>query len=310
MAYFLQDYEFAAKYPFSSKAKDIMRSMTIDINEQVAEAGFNRISSALKGEMKRKAFLHESDALDEIIEYAAARMMLSHMRNRFLISRYAIAESKKAFAHLGEERDENVLALANDLGIKSFGEENGKVTVDVADFLLYAPKDVHYKLIFRELDHGRVAISSHERIRLISEAVKKYMENIPQAQSVPVAIKNAAERLHALLPKIEPQKISFKEGENPPCIESILEMLKRHENVGHSGRWLLAVYLINKGMGTQDIMKIFSNAPDYNEKTTEYQVEHARKRGYKMPGCSSVIGYGYCVANCGISNPMKWRKPK
>lgn len=308
MAYFLADYIYAAKYPFSSKAKEIMRKESINADDELAERGFDRLNSALKdGEIRRKVFLHEEDAVGEIMAYAAARMILSNMRNRFLTNKYAIAESKKTFAYLGEESEENLLELAKDLGITSFKNEGGKHTVDMADFLLYSPKDVHYKLISRELFFGRVPINEHERIRLISEAVKKYAEKLPEAQSLPPAIKKAADKLYALLPKIEPQKISFKEGENPPCIEAILELLKKHENVGHSGRWLLAVYMINRGVGNDDIAKIFSNAPDYNDRTTIYQIEHARKRGYKMPNCSSVLSYGYCVADCRINNPMNWR---
>ncbi len=307
MVYFLADYVFAAKYPFSRKAKEIMRSRTIETDEFMAELGFERIASALGKGIKEKIFLHEEDAVQEMISYAAARMILSHMRNRFLTNRYAVAESKKTFAYLQNESEESQSELAKDAGIASFRIENGKQSVDVADFLLFAPKDVHYKLIRRELADGRVGITAHERTRLIAEAVKKYLETVPPAQGMLVPIKKAAERLYALLPKIEPQKIAFREGENPPCIEAILEVLKKHENVGHTGRWLLAVYLINRGMATAEIVKIFSNAPDFSEKTSTYQIEHARKRAYSMPRCSSIVGYGYCVADCGISNPLNWR---
>ncbi|MDD5337648.1 MAG: hypothetical protein PHS02_04145 [Candidatus ainarchaeum sp.] len=310
MAYFLSDYAFAARYPFTSTAKELMKERSIDVNESMAELGFERLKSALRGEIKRKLILHEEDAVEEIIAYAAARMMLSHMRNRFLANRYAVAEAKKAFAYLGSESAENVDRVAKDMGLNSFSLENGKLSVDIADFLTYAPKDVHYGLVSRELGAGRVSVNEHERLRLIEEAIKKYLERVPETQSVPPAIKKFAEKLYALLPKIEPQKISFKEGDNPPCIEAILELLKKHENVGHSGRWLLAVYLINAGVSTQDMLKIFSNAPDYNEKISTYQIEHARKKSYRMPSCSSVAVYGYCVAVCNIGNPMNWARRK
>ncbi len=288
-----------------------MHNQSIEANETMAERGFERLSSALKGEIKRKIFLHNEDAIDEIISYASARIILSYIRNRFLINKYAIAEAKKTLFYLHEENEEDILLLARDVEINSFLHKNNKYFIDVVDFLLYAPKDVHYKLISRELDHGKVPITEHERIRLISEAVKKYIEKIPEAQSIPSAIKKSAEKLYALLPKIELRQTSFKEGENPPCIEAILKLINKHENIGHIGRWLLVVYLINQGMNNENIMKIFSNTPDFNEKTTLYQMEHARKRIYKMPNCSSVLSYGYCVANCGIINPMKYKiKPK
>ncbi|MBU0585976.1 hypothetical protein KJ780_00535, partial [Candidatus Micrarchaeota archaeon] len=221
-----------------------------------------------------------------------------------------IAEAKRTSAYLENEEEDSLLILAKDLGLDSFSENEGTLTVDIVHYLTFAPKDVHYKLIGREISNGRVVINTHERIRLIEEAVKKYAEKLPAAQALPPVIKKYAEKLQALLPKIEPQKLSFKQGENPPCIEALLEMFRKHENIGHTGRWLLAVYLINKGMKTQDMLAIFSNAPDYNERIATYQIEHARKRGYKMPKCSSLVGYGYCVANCGIKNPMGWKRRK
>ncbi|MEW6528545.1 MAG: hypothetical protein AB1391_01505 [Candidatus Micrarchaeota archaeon] len=308
MAYFLKDCIFAAKYPFSSKAKEIIRDQNIDVHETMAERGFERLSSALKGRIKRRIFFHNEDGINEIMAYASARMILSFMRNRFLTNKYAIAESKKTFSYLNEESDENMLLVAKELGINSFFSEDNEHFVGVADFLCYAPKDVHYKLIVRELSNGAVRITKHERMRLISEAVKKYMEKTPEMQSVPPAIKKISEKLYALLPKIEPKKISFREGENPPCIEAILELINKHENIGHSGRWLLAVYLINRGMDNENMMKIFSSAPDFNEKITQYQIEHARKRAYIMPNCSSVLSYGYCTVNCGIINPLNYKK--
>lgn len=308
MAYFLNDYVFAAKYPFSSKAKEIMREQNVQVNELIMEQGFERLSNALKGEIKRKVFLHEEDAINEIIGYVVARMILSSAHNRFLTNKYAVAESKKTFSYLNEEDESSLLLLAKDMGINSFRNDGERITVDVTDFLTYSPKDVHYKLILRELENGEITITKHEQARLIAEAVRKYLEHLPQIQALPPIVKNISEKLLAMLPKIEPQKIIFKEGENPPCIEAILEMLKKHENIGHSGRWLLAVYLINCRMANKEIQNIFSNAPDYNEKITIYQIEHAEKRGYKMPNCQSVASYGYCTANCGTINPMNWLK--
>lgn len=315
MAYFFDDYVFAAKYPFSRKAKEIMGTRSVEISDFVAESGFNRLSAALKAGISRKLFVHEQDAVEEILSYAAARMILSYMRNRFLTNRYAVAEAKKASAYLeGEGNEENVAAIAADMGIffsqlhGAGGTGGDAYETDLAQFLMFAPRDIHYKLVFRAIRNGMVEVTSHERIRLVEEAVKKRMEAVPPAQGVPPSIKKVSERLYAMLPKIEPQKLTFKEGENPPCIESILEMFRKHENVGHTGRWLLAVYLINKGMGTEDMLKIFSNAPDYSEKIATYQIEHARKRGYKMPSCSSLVSYGYCIAECGLKNPMSWKR--
>ena len=84
--------------------------------------------------------------------------------------------------------------------------------------------------------------------------------------------------------------------------------VKIHKNLGHQARWFLAVYLINNGMETEKIMEIFSNLPDFSEKITKYQIEHAKKRGYVVPACGTLKGYGFCVTECRIGSPLNWRK--
>ncbi|MEM4272624.1 MAG: hypothetical protein QXH30_03455, partial [Candidatus Bilamarchaeaceae archaeon] len=111
-----------------------------------------------------------------------------------------------------------------------------------------------------------------------------------------------------LVPKQAPVPMSFREGENPPCIEKLLEVAKSHQNLGHQGRWALAVYLINKGLAEEKILQIYSNFPDYDERISKYQVRHARERGYKMPACTMMMSYGLCVADCGVGNPLRWKK--
>jgi DNA primase large subunit len=39
--------------------------------------------------------------------------------------------------------------------------------------------------------------------------------------------------------------------------------------------------MIAAGYTDQEIHSLFRNQPDYNEKKTQYFIEHARKRGYK-----------------------------
>jgi len=97
----------------------------------------------------------------------------------------------------------------------------------------------------------------------------------------------------------------------PPCIAKLVEDLQRGENLSHFARFTIATYLIHAGWSVDQIVDLFRNAPDFDEKTTRYQVEHiAGKRGsgkrYSPPSCERMRQEGLCVANCGISNPVEW----
>ena len=60
-------------------------------------------------------------------------------------------------------------------------------------------------------------------------------------------------------------------------------------------------------MDSEKILELFSNFPDFKEKISRYQIEHAKKQAYVSPACGTVRGYGLCVANCRIGNPLNWR---
>ena len=51
-------------------------------------------------------------------------------------------------------------------------------------------------------------------------------------------------------------------------------------------------------MNTNEILKLFSTAPDYQEERTRYQVKHitgeSSSTRYKSPGCQKMRTYGLC----------------
>jgi len=111
----------------------------------------------------------------------------------------------------------------------------------------------------------------------------------------------------------------------PPCLKTILSSIQAGENVPHMGRFALVAFLSSLKLNTNDILKLFSSAPDYEEDKTRYQVEHitgtSSATSYKSPGCDKMRTYGLCPGRqfdelCKkISHPLgyynkKWRQEK
>ena len=145
------------------------------------------------------------------------------------------------------------------------------------------------------------------KFALMEEAVRIRMESLKPIQNPPKIIQEYSKKLMVLVPKEAVMKMSFKEGDNPPCIEKLLEQARAHQNLNHQARWALAVYLLSKNMAMEKVHSIFSNLPDYDEKKTKYQLEHIVKRGYSMPACATLLSYGICVADCRIGSPINWK---
>jgi len=300
------DLNFACKYPFTEEGKQVIIENDIQISDEMAERGVNRIVAALNRELRPAKPVHLSDQLIEIGSYGAARMLLAHLKNRYLINKFAIAEAKKASSLMSLENSENLEKLREELGIapKEFG---GKLVLPIEAYVKFSPRAIEYRLINRNVKGGFVEVNQREIIRLMEEGVKMKVEKVGRFPNAPETIRKYSERLMKLVPKTAPSKMSFKEGDNPPCIEKLLETAKKHQNLGHQGRWTLVVYLINKGMPYEKILQIFSNFPDYDERVASYQIKHAIKREYSMPACGMMLSYGLCMANCKIGNPLRWK---
>jgi DNA primase large subunit len=210
---------------------------------------------------------------------------------------------------MASESRENLGRLQEELGIVPRDFE-GRMALLIPAYISFSPRSIDYRLIFRNVKGGFVEVNRHEAIRLMEEAVKIHMEETPPLQNAPKIIREYAKKLMVLVPKEAVMKMSFKEGENPPCIEKLLEQVKAHQNLNHQARWSLAVYLTAKNVSLEKIASIFSNLPDYDEKKTKYQLEHLKRRGYSMPSCATMLSYGMCVADCRVGSPLRWKSWK
>lgn len=300
----MDDLDFALKYPFSSEAKTIIEN--INLTDRIVELGAERIKKALKGESSTKMVLHDTEKKEEIASFAAARMILGHLRNPFITSKFAVNESKIVSNYLSREEKQVIERIASRFEIAPV-EKEGKMLLDIPTYLRYKVGDRHYRLINRKISSGFVDINKSELERLIEEAVKKHTENIPLVKSPPDSIKKAGKKLLEELPKKE-ITINVKPGDHPPCIMKLLESAKKHQNLNHSARWYLGTYLTAINMGEEEMLNIYSSMPDYSEKTTRYQLAHIKKKGYNVPSCATVMSYGLCCAVCRIGNPIKWHK--
>ncbi|NYZ77672.1 hypothetical protein H0O02_05170 [Candidatus Micrarchaeota archaeon] len=300
--------DFAVRYPFTSAAKEILKSDSFAaVTDEIADMAVRRITDALNGTARKGVYAGNEEKREDLLAYAAARMILGYMRNNYLTNKFAVSESKKVRSFLDDESMENVDALATELGIPSVRKENA-LLVRLPVFLRFTPRSPHYQLINRRITSGFVAITEPEKKRMMEEAVRKHIERLPLVKNPPERIVSSAKRLLDELPKREIRAVAELEGSHPPCIVELIDAVKKHQNLPHPARFYLAVYLMGIGLSNEKIISFFSNFPDFSEKITKYQVEHARKRGYSVPSCASVVGYGLCRANCGIGSPLNWHK--
>lgn len=178
---------------------------------------------------------------------------------------------------------------------------------------------------------GMVYIQRAELQRLMEEAVyykvldklKSISNDISDISILPPQLKDIAVEVQSQVAK---RRISFY-GESqiggegggaiaykpelfPPCIKNILRKASNGENLSHQERFQIATFLLNLNVSIDDVLEVFKQLPDYNEKIARYQVEHlAGKRGsgikYKPYDCEKSKAIGLCVEDCGTKTPIQ-----
>ncbi len=284
--------------------------MGVELTSLLLEKSEARVKDALvQGKLKKAAQLGSAQE-EELASYAGARMIVSAAANRYLISRYAVAEAKRASGYLEEdaqERPQYVERVAHEFGVKFLPEGRGFL-VHFSSYLKFTPRSVDYKLSNRQLLGGNVRVSAHERVRMLEEAVRKKVEgSLPIKAEFSPQVKEAAARMSALIPKLEIAVTNVGQENYPPCIRKLIEDLAMNVNVPHTGRVALAIYLVNAGVPNDAIVDYFRHAPDFSEKTTRYQAEYIRNKKYSVPSCSTMDSYGVCIADCHCGSPMNFR---
>lgn len=88
----------------------------------------------------------------------------------------------------------------------------------------------------------------------------------------------------------------------PPCISYLKS---NFQNPSHFQRLVMATYLLKLDKEDDEIVSIFSNTDDFNEKVTRYQLNQIKTRNYEMPNCDKIETNGFCFRDSSICGKCK-----
>jgi len=140
---------------------------------------------------------------------------------------------------------------------------------------------------------GNVFLSRHE---LVDFVLNVYIENL--TKNIKLIKKVDVEKLERNV------NIKTVYELSPPCIKKLIERALAGDELSHQERLVLLFYLINTNCSDEDILKIYSNQPDFDEKKTKYFISHARKHKYKPYNCSNMKLFNLCIKECNVKNPI------
>lgn len=326
--------EEIAKYPFLTEAGNYLREKGFTLEQfgndedfkPIIDLALSRIQIAADGKIFNSDFSIKN--LDvEVFSFLVAVILLKQSGMHTLIKRFSLAEARRAEKFLEKDlinahtNEELAIKIIKDLFAMNVSKSDDYFVIPASDYLMHAVHfhEQEWKLVNRLVDDGKVYLSAHETVRLIRKELDNFISskihsaNIP---SVPESFKKPIDTLMSLAKKFTVQIIETTE--QPPCIKHALDVLSKGENLPHSGRFMLATYLLNKGQTIEEIAPLFKNAPDYNEKITLYQLKHlAGNFGsgtkYACPSCEKLKSENLCyiIPECAnIINPLQFGRKK
>jgi DNA primase large subunit len=314
----MSDLSTLAKYPFLSDSKNYVKDNAPLIEELLDDPiyqrarliGIERLDKAFRDkDVGNRSLATESDCIMELLSYPIARMVTVCIEDTYFKRRYALGEAIHAYKNLINESTIFLLEVSKEfkIDIKYENQEN-KLGISFIDYLHNAPtRYKEWKMINREMKNGYIQISHKDLARILQESLRNRINAELDSRECSKAIYNTFSTdinriknivfTHRKKIEIEPVK-KLNIELLPPCIKDILSAIQSGENVPHIGRFALVAFLNSLKMGINDILKVFSSAPDYEEERTRYQVEHITgsisSTSYKPPGCEKMRTYGIC----------------
>ena len=325
------------KYPFLAEAGKYLNDKGFSLEQfgtdpdlkKIVENAFERITTASEGRIFKSDLSSNNSALPlEIFSFLIAVILLKLSGMNTLIRRFSLAEARRAEKFLEKDLANNQDTMKAKLSLQILHElfsvnvqriDQG-FTILIHDYLKHSINfhEREWKLINRKVVDGRVQLTSHETVRLVRKELDRHIYTKINSSSSPVMIpgfENYVEKLKQLAKKFEVKNVESTEF--PPCIKHSIDVLEKGENLPHSGRFLLATFLLNKGQTVEQIAPLFKNAPDYNPKVTIYQLNQlSGKSGtteYKCPSCEKVKSQDLCfpVPACDtIINPLQFGRKR
>ena len=331
-----------AKYPFLADAGDYLKDKGFSIYDFgidpvlkiSVDKAYHRIIVATDGKIYDSDLINGQASKDYILErevfsflVAIVLIKLSHMPT--LVKRFALAEARRAESYLkkdlGRASNPSEIDLLKKIILELSGIEVIKkgdfFTISVSDYLKQSAtfNEKEWKLINRHVENGKVFLNSEKIVRLLRKEISVYISfkinKSPIPEMIP-GLETEVQNLISLAKKYTPVFVST--GEYPPCVKHAIEILEKGENLPHSGRFMLATFLLSKGQTIQQIAPLFKNAPDYNERVTLYQLNNlagtlGNGTQYSCPSCQKLQAQSLCFAtsDCdNIINPMQFGRKK
>ena len=269
----------------------------------------------------------EEGRIIEAFSFYYARLVVFASEDERLISRWAQAEATRAEQVLTRD-SENLEIIAKtfiseidkDVDLtqtkQSLNATNSRKLrqsqdgnlwkIGMPDFIEICPKitGARWRLANAQISKGKITLfneqqysSSAKLARLLRERIKHHIEQeaLQKMQNIDMELAMRLAEPVGMVRNLMASKASeainlvgAEESDWPPCMRKIIADLANGVNVNHFGRVFLASISAKLALPEESCIGFFRGAPDFNEGTTTYQVNHVYNGEYTPASCGKL----------------------
>lgn len=285
--------DFAYRYPFSDDARSMVSELSAGLEEKFLREGGARLEEAILNKRIRFAKTKLSYVkYAYLMSYIYAKMLVSALNNRPLISLYATAEARRTAASLANETLDDFIKVSNSLGSGLRYVENSFV-IEFEAFLKSAPRTRDFSLVRQRLDKGIIYLNQASAAKFLTKTIRSEV-----AKNLPIPLKNLprpvieyAKKIKLPLEAIAPNAPDASQGKRYLWIEKLLAT--PIQDVRHRAvNLILAPYLVNiRNMSEEEATNLIINyierckeidpSTRINATYIRYQCRYAKNKGMR-----------------------------
>ncbi len=178
------DLELAYRYPFSERAKSVIKDLMIkEIDLSLLRLGVMRVKDDIGDGSGQFTKLGVKEVMiKHLVSYIYSRMIVSALHESYLILKYANSEALRATSALLCDSQENFGIILNELGIEN-RLEGGRYAIPLPEFLKHMPKDGSLHMSNLEVKAGVVLMDKASFMKFVHARISK---NIQKSLPIPV----------------------------------------------------------------------------------------------------------------------------
>jgi len=338
-----------SKYPFVGDLRRLSKIVlheeldALELLELIPE-GIEKAKDFIERAAGKRKRPYSCDELCTVLGYKLAVLIAAALNDKWIQNKLAAVISEESYEKFKNDDIGTVVNIVRKLGydvetlnkplsvpVKVYkGSELSEIypiRLHLNSYVQLASRflsDPHWKVVNKALLGGFVYLKPEEFIRLAQEAVyKKVIEDIKdigriEVEDLPEKLKeiinsvtSEVRKSIAKRKKIEVSVKGLKPEALPPCISAIYKRALEGANLSHQERFTLATFLLNVGMDVDEVLDVFSRAPDYNERIARYQIEHlaglrGSRKKYSPPSCKTLVSWNLCPGRdeCKANHPL------